>query len=81
MGLIHSRASKKLARAETKLLEAQTRQVDQQTIGTWAQICAAIEAGEASWADLSPLQKLAMPIHYAVRCKAAERRRGAAGRP
>ena len=81
MGLIRSRAGKKLVRAETKLVEAQARQVAQQTTGTWEQIAVAFEVGEASWDDLNRLQKLSMPIHYAVRCKAAERRRGAADRP
>jgi hypothetical protein len=43
----------------------------------WEPVVAAIEAGEASWDDLSRMQKLSMPTSYQVRCKAAERRRPA----
>ena len=40
----------------------------------WEPVVAAIEAGEASWDDLSRMQKLSMPISYQLRCKAAARR-------
>jgi hypothetical protein len=50
----------------------QTQQVAQQTAGTWEQITAAIEVGEASLQDLSRLQMAAMPTSYLARCWAAE---------
>jgi hypothetical protein len=40
----------------------------------WDEILAAFEAGEATWDDLSRMQKLQMPISYQMKCKAAQRR-------
>jgi hypothetical protein len=86
MGLIHSRASKKRDKAEAKLLDAQAKQAKQEKQAAkhetkdaakdqWEQILATIESGEASWDDLTRMQKMSMPISYQLRCKAAERRR------
>jgi hypothetical protein len=64
----------KLLKAQRKAQPAQPSAASQQ----WEQVLAAIEAGEASWDDLSRMQKLSMPIGYQLRCKAASRRqRGA----
>ena len=76
-------AQARLAKAETKALKGQAQAAsaaDQRharvdATGTrWQPVVAAIEAGEASWDDLSRLQKLSMPIGYQLRCKAAMRR-------
>ena len=75
-------AQARLAKAETKALKGQAqadaaeqRQARVDATGTrWQPILDAIEAGEASWDDLSRLQKLSMPIGYQLKCKAATRR-------
>jgi hypothetical protein len=73
--------------AETKERLANARlaraKVHQQAAGVaapagaskWECVVAIIEAGEASWDDLSRMQKMSMPIGYQIRCKAAERNR------
>lgn len=67
--------------ANARLANAQSKQMKQealtQSAAKWQQIVDAIEAGEASWEDLSRMQKLSMPIGFQIRCKAAERRRTA----
>jgi hypothetical protein len=74
------RKKKKALKAEARLWNAQADQVEKTTAaaaaGKWDAVVAAIEAGEASWDDLSTMQKLSMPISYRMRCKAAQRRRG-----
>jgi hypothetical protein len=71
-------AQARAARQEAKLFRAQrkqeTGQRNQETIQQWDEILAAFEAGEATWDDLSRMQKLQMPITYQVKCKAAQRR-------
>ena len=70
-------AQTKVALEEAKLLKAQREaQPPQPTAASekWDQVLAAIEAREASWDDLSRMQKLSMPIGYQLRCKAASRR-------
>jgi|SRR5580704_4156004 hypothetical protein len=67
--------------ANARLANAQAQQAAGDPVGDrWEPITAAIEAGEASWSDLPRLQKMSMPIGYIVRCKAADRRRGAGDR-
>jgi hypothetical protein len=69
---MNASAQARLARAETTAVKAQGKQArpaaDTQQ---WDDILAAIVAGEVSYADLGRLQKLAMPIGYQIRCKAA----------
>ena len=64
--------------ANARLAKAQTRQasagVPDPVAAKWDQVIAAIEAGDATWDDLSRVQKLSMPIGYQLRCKAAARR-------
>ena len=75
-------AQARLAKAETKALKGQAqadaaeqRQARVDATGTrWQPVVDAIEAGEASWDDLSRLQKMSMPIGYQMKCKAAMRR-------
>jgi hypothetical protein len=67
-------AQTKMALEEAKLLKAQRKAQPAAGSRQWDQVLAAIEAGEASWDDLSRLQKLSMPIGYQLRCKAASRR-------
>jgi hypothetical protein len=68
---------KKERAASTRLINAQARQLEGDPVAEkWEPVVAQIEAGEASWDDLSRMQKLSMPIGYQIRCKAAERRRG-----
>jgi hypothetical protein len=62
---------------EAKLLKAQRKAQPAAGSQQWDQVLAAIEAGEASWDDLSRLQKLSMPVGYQLRCKAASRRQRA----
>jgi hypothetical protein len=74
------RKKKKALKAETRLWNAQADQVEKTTAaaavpGKWDSVVAAIAAGEASWDDLSTMQKLSMPISYQMRCRAAQRRR------
>ena len=68
-------ARTKAALEEAKLLKAQREAQPTATSQQWDEILAAIQAGEASWDDLSRLQKMSMPIGYQLRCKAASRRR------
>ena len=71
-----SLAAARLAKAEEKQVKQAAKQDKAVGVaGQWEPVVAAIEAGEASWADLSRMQKLSMPIGYQLRCKAAERRR------
>jgi hypothetical protein len=67
--------------ANARLANAQAKQVKQgaasETADKWQQIVDSIAAGEASWDDLSKIQKLSMPIGFQIRCKAAQRRRAA----
>ena len=67
--------------ANARVAKAQAQQAKKeagdQAAEKWKPVVAAIEAGEASWDDLSRMQKLSMPISYQLRCKAAERRRAA----
>jgi hypothetical protein len=95
MGLIHTRASKKRDKAqakeatqEAKLAKAQRKQAGGGSSrvpagnSQWAPILVAIESGEASWDDLSRVQKLTMPLVWQMRCRAADRRnRTPADRP
>jgi hypothetical protein len=67
-------AQGRAANQEAKLLKAQRKAQPTAASQQWDQVLAAIEAGEASWDDLSRLQKLSMPIGYQLRCKAASRR-------
>jgi len=75
-------AQARLAKAETKALKGQARAAAAETQqarrdasdAKWQPILAAIQSGEASWDDLSRLQKLSMPIGYQLKCKAATRR-------
>ena len=67
-------AQARAADEEAKLLKAQRKAQPTAASQQWDQVVAAIEAGEASWDDLSRLQKLSMPIGYQLRCKAASRR-------
>lgn len=62
--------------ANARVANAQARQAAGNPVAEkWEPVVAAIEAGQASWDDLSRMQKLSMPISYQLRCKAAERRR------
>jgi hypothetical protein len=65
--------------AAAKLSKAQARQaaagVPDPAAAKWEPVVASIEAGEASWDDLSRSQKMSMPIGYQLRCKTADRRR------
>jgi protein involved in temperature-dependent protein secretion len=78
-------AQARLAKAETKAVKAQgktdagaQRQARVDATGTkWEPVVAAITAGEASWDDLSRMQRLSMPIGYQMKCKAAMRRQSA----
>jgi hypothetical protein len=71
-----AQAAARLANAQAKHARQQGRQETAAGIAaTWEPVVAAIEAGEASWADLTRMQKLSMPIGFQLRCKAAERRR------
>jgi len=64
--------------ANARLANAQAKQLAGDPVAEkWEPIVAAIEAGEASWDDLPRIQKMSMPVGYILRCKAAERRRGA----
>jgi hypothetical protein len=65
-------ANAKLAKAQAQQLAAG---VPDPAAAKWEPVVAAIEAGDASWDDLSRVQKLSMPIGYQLRCKTAERRR------
>jgi len=72
-------AQARAADQEAKLLKAQrkTETKERQVAAAaekWEPVVAAIEAGEASWDDLTGMQKLSMPISYQLRCKAAARR-------
>jgi hypothetical protein len=70
-------AQGRAADQEAKLLKAQrkaTPKAQPAASQQWDEVLAAITAGEASYADLSRLQKLSMPIGYQLRCKAASRR-------
>jgi len=67
-------AQARAAREEAKLARAQRKQEAGQQ---WDEILAAFLAGEATWDDLSRMQKLQMPITYQIRCKAAQRRQTA----
>jgi hypothetical protein len=60
----------KLLRAQRKAQPAPVTAATEK----WDEVLASIEAGEASWDDLSRMQKLSMPIGYQLRCKAASRR-------
>jgi hypothetical protein len=81
VGLIHSRASKQRNKAEAKVLKdehkakADARRESHQDAITekWEPVVQAIEAGTASWDDLTRMQKATMPIKYILRCKAASR--------
>ncbi len=53
--------------------EKQAAQRDGQA-ETWQPILDAITAGEASWDDLTQMQKLTMPVGYQIKCRAAARR-------
>jgi NAD(P)H-dependent flavin oxidoreductase YrpB (nitropropane dioxygenase family) len=83
MGIIHSRASKKNARAQASLANAEakavkqgTRQAGQDAVAAkWQPVVDAIAAGEADWDDMSRLEKLSMPLAYQLKCKAAARAR------
>ena len=83
MGL--RRKTKRALKAEARLWNAQADQVDRTTAAQksqavadrWEPVTAAIEAGAASWADLSRAQRLSMPLAYQIRCRSAERRRAA----
>ena len=70
-------AQTKAALEEAKLLKAQRKAQPAPGSQQWEQVLAAIEAGEASWDDLTRMQKLSMPIGYQLRCKAASRRQRA----
>jgi hypothetical protein len=66
--------------ANARLVNAQAKQAAGDPVAEkWEPVVAAIEAGEASWADLSRMQKLSMPVSYQLRCRAAERRRARGG--
>ena len=67
-------AQTKMALEEAKLLKAQRKAQPAAGSQQWDQVLAAIEAGEASWDDLTRMQKLSMPVGYQLRCKAASRR-------
>jgi hypothetical protein len=79
------RKTKRALKAEARLWNAQAAQVERATAAEksqavadqWEPVTAAIEAGTASWADLSRVQRLSMPMSYQIRCRSAERRRGA----
>jgi len=81
VGLIHSRASKQRNKAEAKVLKDEhkakvdaRRESHQDAITEkWEPVVQAIEAGTASWDDLTRMQKASMPIKYILRCKAASR--------
>ena len=61
--------------ASARLANAQAKNAAGDPVAEkWEPVVAAIEAGEASWGDLSRVQKLSMPISYQLRCKAAARR-------
>lgn len=72
-------AEKKALFASAELAKAQAQQLrmgaGDPVAEKWETVVAAIEAGEASWDDLSRMQKLSMPISYQIRCKAAMKRR------
>ena len=71
-------AQTKVALEEARQLRAQNKleanRQKQEANRQWDEILAAFEAGEATWDDLSRMQKLQMPITYQVKCKAAQRR-------
>ena len=68
-------AQARAASEEAKLLKAQRKAGAKDAAAEkWEPVVAAIEAGEASWDDLTRMQKLSMPIGYQLRCKAAARR-------
>ena len=80
-------AATKASLAEARLADAQAKQVKKQgqqarqqdaaaaAAAKWGPVVEAIEAGQASWDDLSRVQKLSMPVGYQLRCRAAGRRR------
>ena len=70
-------AQTKAALEEAKLAKAQRKAQPAAGSQQWDQVLAAIEAWEASWDDLTRMQKLSMPIGYQLRCKAASRRQRA----
>ena len=74
-------AQTKVALEEARQLRAQNKleanRQKQEANRQWDEILAAFEAGEATWDDLSRMQKLQMPITYQIRCKAAQRRQTA----
>jgi hypothetical protein len=75
-------AQGRAADQEAKLLKAQRKATPTAQLAAshqWDQVLASIQAGEASWDDLSRLQKLSMPIGYQLRCKAASRRQSGNG--
>jgi len=71
-------AQTKVALEEARQLRAQNKleanRQKQEANRQWDEILAAFEAGEATWDDLSRMQKLQMPITYQMKCKAAQRR-------
>ena len=71
-------AQTKVALEEARQLRAQNKleanRQKQEANRQWDEILAAFEASEATWDDLSRMQKLQMPITYQMKCKAAQRR-------
>lgn len=63
-------ASAKLAKAELKQVKNNSKEASNEQ---WEDILEAIRSGDASWEDLTKLQKLTMPVGYQLKCKKAER--------
>jgi hypothetical protein len=68
-------ASARMIRAQEKQLKKQEAADKEDTLtAKWEPIVTAIEAGDATWEDLTKMQKLSMPVKYQLRCRAARRR-------
>jgi hypothetical protein len=64
--------------ANARLANAQAAEVAGDPMAAkWEPVVTAIESGQASWDDLSRLQKMSMPMSYQLRCRAARRRQAA----
>jgi hypothetical protein len=68
-------ANARAARTQEKQLKRQDAADAADALAAkWEPIVAAIEAGEASWDDLTMMQKMSMPMTYQLRSRAARRR-------
>jgi hypothetical protein len=73
-------AQTKAALAQAKVAKEEAKRLRSEN-GTgpnakWDAILDSIRNGEIMWADVPRLQKLAMPLAYQIKCKAADRKNG-----